>query len=478
MDTKEQAIFESTRDAYFLNPKNPGSAELAKAAGNLIQMMLDPSDQPEADSAVGEPLHSIVKSIADDYQKHARSFNHLSVAQLHPAGNQVALLAQLASIVFNNNTIIEEVSPLETEYEEVGIRWLISNIAGYNPRQASGSIVSGGTSANLTALKAAREKLRTAVNWDQNNPPLVFASSMSHYSIAKAAGLLEADLVKIPLEPGKYTMSVDTLSDKVTEAQTIGRHVLAIVATAGETETGQVDRLADIAAVADKHDVFLHVDGAYGGPFRLSRASALLDGLDESDSLTCDPHKYLYANYPCGSIMFADRYVHQLLSGLNEYGDAYMFQQNSDYLGKKRLEGSMGGQSAAQLYRTVNELGRVGIASLLNHTLDLAAVFADAVISRDAGLQLSFAPSLNTVCVEPGDDNPGLPHGLDEQVETVANILDQERGIYLSTTSLPNIDGDARRKVFRFVATNPHTDEDDAKYIAEELAKTWEVQIG
>jgi glutamate/tyrosine decarboxylase-like PLP-dependent enzyme len=507
--SERQLSFEEVRDRFFINPKNPDPEVVKSGIGHLVDSWLDGKTKNLLKDDLDE-LDAISLEIVSDYlgsgpydgtaKGGARRFDELSVAQVHPVDNIIGLFSHVASTLANNNTIISEDSPLESEYETKAVKWMLEHIAGYDPEVASGALVSGGTSANITALLVAREALQdsefTADPWDGKSPIKILASVMTHYSIDKTSrilgprGLIQVD--SVPLIPGSYTMDPNALREMVIRSRSVGEKIMAIVAVAGETETGLVDDLDSIAEIAQDNGIFLHFDGAYGAPFVLSRQGHLLSALSESDSLACDPQKYLYAQYSVGSVMFADSAHHELLGPLNDGGKHYMFKDdearakaqadlinisnpNINNLGHRRIEGSMGGQAASTLYNTIKYIGKNGLKQLLDHTLDVTTAFSDEIGRQNSGLQLSYEPVLNQVCIEPSLKAANN----DERVELVSRSLYDDLGIYLSTTSLPVVDGqdkDARaeyRKVFRFVATHPHTSEEDARYIAEELSKLW-----
>lgn len=486
--------FEYTRDRFFINPKQPSSGDLVEAVHALIDGIVTKNAKPDHAEDNTKPLTAIANELVKDYQQ-ARYFDHLSVTQLLPSDNKLGILAHLASDLRNNNTIIGETSPLETEYEHQAMQWLITHIAGYNPDKASGSLVSGGTSANHTALLVAREKLQEK-GWQGIAPVKLFASEMAHYSISKAArmlaprGLIQVE--KIPLTEGSYSMDPAALERRVRQAKGDKQLIMGIVAVAGETETGLVDDLVIIAQIADENDIYLHVDGAYGAPFVLSKVKDLFAGMEASTSLTCDPHKYLYLPYSAGSIMFKDGTDHALLVELNEGGEKYMFKSDlaksearrdfvhsNTYLGQKRVEGSVGGQAAAALHATIKHIGREGIAALLDHNIEMAQSFADEVRAYNS-LRLSFEPQLNTVCVEPAESHPKNNERLEAVSAALEKPTNDQGKIYLATTSLPERREPADKskpksfKVLRFVATHPYTDADDVRYIAKRLKEEWE----
>jgi aromatic-L-amino-acid/L-tryptophan decarboxylase len=481
--------FEQAR-AYFIDPRLQDGVHIADATHALVRGLQDPATLAEHDLA-GNPYAPVVHELAADFQG-ARRFDHLSVAQLHPAGNGIGMLAHTASTYFNNNTIIGEVSPVETSYESYAVKWLLRNIAGYDPDKASGSLVSGGTSANHTALTIARERLQ-ALGWDGRSPVKLFASQMAHYSVSKSARLLAPggliEVERVPLERGGYRMDPFALRERVHQAKRDGQPIMGIVAVAGETETGLIDDLDAIAEIAQEAGTYLHVDGAYGAPYRLSKARPLFEAMSASNSITCDPHKYMYVPYAAGAIMFADAHEHGLIEGLNDDGEGYMFKvdqgkvqthsdfvNNTVYLGRQRIEGSMGGQAATALYMTVRHLGEKGLGALLDHNLEMTAVFAEE-IAASPSLQLSFTPELNTACVEPtAEAAAAAGDEVDAKVEAVTAAMERDHGIYLSTTSLPKRTGDrsGKQKVFRFVSTHPYTEEDAVRKIAQTLTETWE----
>jgi glutamate/tyrosine decarboxylase-like PLP-dependent enzyme len=195
--------------------------------------------------------------------------------------------------------------------------------------------------------------------------------------------------------------------------------------------------------------------------------------------------------------LFANSEEHAFLRRLNVGGEAYIYKDdqdarrqalaaagqefvdNNDNLGYRRIEGSMGGQGASALYNTIKYIGKHGIKLLLDHTLDLTTTFVDEIRAQDGGLKLSFDPHLNQVCVEPTVEDPENARWVEE----TSARLQTDFGIYLSTTSLP-VDGlldssgkPVKKKVFRFIATHPHTTDDDIRDIADKLNETWEAVV-
>ncbi len=475
----EQVSFEEIRDNFFVDPRTHNDHHLAAATSAVYSSLI--AEQPIGmylpEELKGSLLGSVVEEMANDYTK-ARKFDHLSVAQLHPSGNILGILAHNVSTLTNNNTIVEEVSPLETSYERWSLEWMNRHIASYDTKESSGILTSGGTSANQTALLIARvatQRGRFGGEWDGKQPVTILANEMAHYSIKKAAQMLfprgQVDVEPVPLRADTLKMDTDRLDAIVKRHDESGRRILAIVGVAGETETGLVEDIDKIGDIAKSRNIFFHVDGAYGAPFVLSRAKDLFKGLSEADTITCDPHKYLYVPYSVGSLLIKNFELHGLLDQFNEDGKEYMFNKEGHNLGSARIEGSMGGQGASSVYWTLKVLGEQGMGALLDHTLDVTKTFAEA-INENGTFRNVFEPELNTACV--------VPHVYSKDdgsyFSTVEKIL-AEDNIYLSRTNLPLINPATatvnNQDVFRFVATHPYTSCGDAEAIAGALSDAW-----
>ena len=178
-------------------------------------------------------------------------------------------------------------------------RWI-----GY-PSEAAGSLVSGGSAANITALACARESLLGAMN----DRVVVYVADQAHSSMARAARLLgfRPDQVRVLPTDRSHRLQPETVVAAIEADADAGRQPLFVSAAAGSTNTGAVDPLVQLAEVCRERGVWLHVDAAYGGFAALSdRGRERLAGLELADSVTLDPHKWLYQPYECGSLLVRD----------------------------------------------------------------------------------------------------------------------------------------------------------------------------
>ena len=323
-----------------------------------------------------------------------RKFDNRFLGQIHPQGNKIGILSNLIAAYVNTNMIFEGVSQSETQMEKDSIAWL-ADMFGL-PDTATGNIVSGGTMANQACLKIARDKVfnELGLKYDLNKrvessvaPMYVFTTKWRHYSIEKACDTLGMGLVEV--EDKNFRMIPEKLEEAIIAVRNKGRIPVAIVGLAGETETGMIDNLAALAEVAERQKVFFHVDAAYGGSFMLSRAQTenhYFDGISRANSITIDPHKLLYVPYSAGAFLLRDPDDHQLLHSASRYIRGLAATQ----------EGTRGSSGVIATYATIKLLGKEGLATIMNHTLDLAE-YAYKRISSSEYLRPLHEPQLNTV---------------------------------------------------------------------------------
>jgi L-2,4-diaminobutyrate decarboxylase len=186
--------------------------------------------------------------------------------------------------------------------ENQTLRWL-SDLAGL-PESAGGVFVQGGTIGNLSALVAARKVAR------EKHPDIkrwaVICSSEAHSSIASATEVMDVDLIKVPVQPDGIMRGEDVKkSIDSYRSQYSDRDICAIVATAGTTNLGIIDDLPSVGNVATKHNIWFHVDGAYGlAGLANEETRKLFVGVENADSFIVDPHKWLFAPYDACALIY------------------------------------------------------------------------------------------------------------------------------------------------------------------------------
>ena len=226
---------------------------------------------------------------------HPRMFGYVQ-----SPGTPLAAFADLLASTLNANLTVWRSAPAPVELERLTIDW-IRQILGFNA-QAGGLFVSGGSMANLAAIAAARQ-----AKDDSSGRLRIYASSETHFSIAKAAALLGIGRENVRLVDVDecFKIRVDDLVAKITADLEAGYLPFCVVANAGTVNTGAVDPLAEIREIADRFQLWMHVDGSYGAFAVLAKsARKFFAGLKRADSIALDPHKWLYLPVDVGCVIY------------------------------------------------------------------------------------------------------------------------------------------------------------------------------
>ena len=226
-------------------------------------------------------------------------------AYVMSGGTQVSVMADLIMSALDQNPAKWHLGPSATEIEKRVISWG-AEFVGLEPEHA-GTIVSGGSAANLTGLTVGRNLLRSVDARKRglfNQTPLItYASTQTHSSIEKSIevlGLGTDNLRKIPTSDD-FTINLDALKKQIECDRRAGLTPFCIVGNAGTVNTGAIDPLSELAKIAESGNLWFHVDGAYGGlASALPELRHLYDGLERADSIALDFHKWLYQPFEIG----------------------------------------------------------------------------------------------------------------------------------------------------------------------------------
>ncbi|MCW8846210.1 MAG: aminotransferase class I/II-fold pyridoxal phosphate-dependent enzyme [Gammaproteobacteria bacterium] len=223
-----------------------------------------------------------------------------------PGGGQYyAALGDYLADVFNRYAGVAYASPGAVQLEKSLLRWM-ADMVGY-PAVAAGDLTSGGSMANLMGVVAAREAAELKGSQLERSP--IYLTAQTHHCVDKAlriAGLGECPRRMISMDAG-FRMDTGALAASIQNDRNAGLKPWLIVGSAGTTDTGSVDPLAEIADIAAFHGIWFHLDAAYGGFFMLSdHAKNVLKGIEQSDSVVIDPHKGLFLPYGSGAILVRD----------------------------------------------------------------------------------------------------------------------------------------------------------------------------
>ena len=227
------------------------------------------------------------------------------------AGTVPGAVTELLAAGLNPNLGGYRLGPGAAEIELYLTRWLAARFG--LPDGAGGMILTGGAMANFTALKCARDERLGAATRQRGvaaaGPVALYASSEAHVVIARAADMLGlgAGAVRSVAVDADQRMDPAALEAALADDAEHGVRPLALCATAGTTTTGSIDPLPALAALAERHGLWFHVDAAYGGAAVLAPALApLLAGIERADSIAFDPHKWLYTAQSAGCVLLRD----------------------------------------------------------------------------------------------------------------------------------------------------------------------------
>ena len=273
----------------------------------LREALDEPLPQSGSDfQALLDTLRNVIARFSR-HNSHPRFFGYVS-----SPGTPVTSVGAMLASALNVNVTCWRSAPAGTELEHLTINWL-KEILGY-PAQAAGLLTSGGSMANFAALAAARgakapgNVVRDGLAANARRMCL-YVSEEGHFSIAKAAGMLglgEANVRSVKTGD-RQRIDLADLDRLVRQDLSAGHLPFCLVANAGTTATGAFDPIGDLADFSRRHNLWLHVDAAYGGFAALApSARHLFERIGEADSVALDPHKWLYLPIGCGCVLYKD----------------------------------------------------------------------------------------------------------------------------------------------------------------------------
>ena len=311
------------------------------------------------------------------------------------SGESVAALGDFAASVVNQNVTAWRSGPAAVTIERSVVRTLA---AALGCKGFGGSLCGGGSSANLMGLAMAREA-KLPANEAGAEAGVVYASSEVHMSIGKAMALLglgHKNLRLIPVDED-YRMPIGALRAAIAQDRKAGKKPIAVVGSAGTVNTGAIDPLAEIADVAQEHNLYFHVDGAYGALAAMA-APKKFKGLERADSLSLDAHKWLYQPADCGCLLFRDAAnAHRAFAHTGDYAksltkdpiEGFVFFEESMELSRRFR--------ALKLWLSLRYHGLAAFRESIAEDLRLAQRLAKA-IKREKKLELMAPVGLSAVC--------------------------------------------------------------------------------
>ena len=450
----------------------------AVAEGPVIRR----ADRPEMERRLREPppegaqgFDEILGRLGEDVLPFASVTGHPRYFAFIPGcPTWPASLGDLIASVSNieNSSWLESAGP--SELELVVLDWFKEWI-GY-PAEAEGVLVSGGSAANMTALACAREALLGAMS----ERVVAYVSDQAHSSVARAARVLgfRPEQVRVLPTDERFRMRPDALVDAMDADLRAGLRPLFVSASAGSTNTGAVDPLPELAEICRERGAWLHVDASYGGFAVLTgRGRRLLQGMELADSVTLDPHKWLYQPFECGCLLV--RRGHYLREAFEITPD---YLKDTEVLAREVNFADRGVQlsrmcRALKLWVSLKYFGVAAFRTAIDRSLDLARE-AQARIESSDDLELLVPATLGVVCfrrrfenVDDEDElarlNAGLVEGLTASDEGHISST-RLRGRYALRMCVLNHTSTASdvQRVLDWIETSPAPRLEDSETIA------------
>jgi aromatic-L-amino-acid decarboxylase len=426
---------------------------------------------PETGSAPGPLLERTTRLLFQHslFNAHPRFFGYITAA---PA--PIGVLADFLAAALNANVGGWTLSPAATEVEAQTIRW-IAALIGY-PVECGGLLVSGGNMANIVCFLAARA---AAAGWnvrergvvgDSGQRLRVYGSAEMHTWIQKAAdiGGLGTESIRWIATDDTLRMDVSALRRQIEADRIAGDVPCMVVGTAGSVSTGAIDRLREIAALCHEHDIWFHVDGAYGGfAAAVPDAPADLRALTSADSVAVDPHKWLYAPLEAGCALVRD--PERLRTAFAYHPPYYHFNEQATNYVDYGPQNSRGFR-ALKVWLALQHAGAAGYRRMIADDIRLSRTMADAV-RRSGDMELITQElSITTFRYVPRGLRPKLgDSGVEGYLDTLnQHVLDRlQRGgeAFVSNAVV------AGRYVLRACIVNFHTSRADVEETVEIAAR-------
>lgn len=354
----------------------------------------------------------------------------------------IGALADLLAAAINPNVGAQILSPIATEIEKQTINWLAEFI-GVSPTYG-GILVSGGNMANFTAFLAARtakapKSIKETGLANTHQEMVLYCSKSTHTWIEKAAVLFGHGSKAIRWIPTgtDNKMNVEILLQTINTDIKNGKKPFLVIGNAGDVSCGVIDDLSAIAAICKIHDIWFHIDGAYGIPAAvIPKLKNLFDGIREADSIALDPHKWLYAPLEAGCTLVKN--PRHLIDTFSAHPVYYNFDNNADEPSLNYYEygfQNSRGFRALKVWMTLQQVGKNGYIEMINEDIELSKLLFNKAKEHPELEAVTQSLSITTLRYVPSgyapDEKMNQPY-LNTLNETLLNELQKGGDVFLS----------------------------------------------
>jgi aromatic-L-amino-acid/L-tryptophan decarboxylase len=408
------------------------------------------SPPPELPTEPNELLARLEKDVFPNnlHVDHPRFF-----AFVPGPGNFISTMADALASGFNvfNGTWLGGSAAAAIELSVID--WF-RNFCGF-PESAGGLFVSGGSAANLTALHAARA---TKLG-DRIENATIYFSDQTHYSVERALrvlGFARKQFRRIPSDE-RFRLPMEALRERIREDRNTGLQPFCVIANAGTTNTGAVDPLPELADLCGAEGMWLHADGAYGAATMIcERGRQKLVGLERVDSLSLDPHKWLFQPFECGCVLVRDAAG---LKSAFQLMPEYMrdVHRNTDEINPADYGVQLSrGFRALKVWWSINTFGMAAFREAVTLGFELAE-FAEQELRRRPNWEILSAAEMAIVAFRFGKDDALQTRLVDQML--------RDGFAFLTSTTLKGV------TALRLCTINPRTTEEDIVQTIDRLEK-------
>jgi len=363
-----------------------------------------------------------------------------------------SLAGTVLTDIYNPNLAGWTTAPSAALIEEKLVRWMGSRI-GFDPDKCGGLFTSGGSLSNLTGMIAARENMLPG----REDLPrgVAFISDQAHSSVAKGLrlmGLRDDQVIKLTSDD-EFRMPIPELEAAIQKEIAAGRKPFLMVGSIGSTNTGEIDPLNEMADLAEKYNLWFHIDGAYGGSIMFSDIyKHLADGAQRADSMSWDTHKWSMQTYACSCLIAKDK--QRLITAFNEHPEYLEDARDAEHNDGWDLGIEMSRPARAlKLWYTVQAMGTDQLADVIDYAFFNART-AEKTFEKLPGWEIvshNCCGALNVRYVP-----KGYPEDkLDELNAAISRRIIEDGYAYVITTTLKG------KKVLRFCFINGNTTTED-----------------
>jgi sulfinoalanine decarboxylase len=365
--------------------QNTNTNEISEGISHIIKTYFEKKEIKFKDIKIdeeGKSFKEIIETIKYIGFKTPKVDEITYLSQLFSGVNQIGIIADMATCLFNSPMHTVKSSGINIEIEKEIIRY-INNFIDFK----DGIVCPGGTISNLVAMIIAKYRKDNNKNEGINKKYRIYTSEESHYSITKNSGIIgigKNNVVKIKVDE-EGVMDYNILEKEIINDITKGYSPLMIISTSGTTQLGSFDNLKKNDLIAKKYNLWHHVDGAFGGTniFNDER-KYLMDGIKNCDSLTIDIHKTLSAPIS-SSVLLMNNYDLKLLDE-----DAYYLFSDKEDLGRKSIQCAR--RNDALKMWAILSLGNNHIKSILNHQIKNTE-YAYEILKNKENIEIGNKPT-------------------------------------------------------------------------------------